>query len=294
MNFATFTKIKQYLLLLAIALLGWGCSNMEDKDISSVSDECPKTPEIVLKSENVQAIDLSSEEMIMSGNVSRRKHKAYRFEAKAGDRFNYETQQDICLWFYNPENELLEETKFEQDGNYIVQISVPQGSATFELAMSLNNEENISSPIAKPSPSSTTISNNSPPQNNITISSNSPPQNSSSSIARTDPKESIKKYYSYINNEEYPLAWEMLTNFHQQDKKLHPNGYNSYYDWWIKVARVDIKDIKTVEVLANTAEVDIWYNYYMKRGNTLTNSLRFFLDWNESREQWQIAKVKVK
>ncbi|MEA5470374.1 hypothetical protein [Spirulina sp. 06S082] len=293
MNFATFTKIKQYLLLLAIALLGWGCSNMEDKDISSVSDECPKTPEIVLKSENVQAIDLSSEEMIMSGNVSRRKHKAYRFEAKAGDRFNYQTQEDLCLWFYNPENELLEETKFEQDGNYIVQISVPQGSATFELAMSLTNEENVSSSIAKQSPSSTTISNNSPPQSNITISSNSPPQNSSSSIARTDPKESIKKYYSYINNEEYPLAWEMLTYLRKQDKKIHPDGYNSFYNWWVTVDRVNIKDIIIITVDNDTSIVDVEYNYHMKKGSISPESLRFTLEWNEEKGEWEISTAKA-
>lgn len=292
MNVKTFSSIKYLVLFLAIASLGWGCSNVESEEISS-SEECPQTPEVALKSENVKAIDLSSEKAIASGKVSHREHKGYSFEAKAGDRFDFQTEQDICLWLYDPENELLEEMKFEQDGQYIIQISVPQGSTTFELAMSLANEKNVASTVTKTSKkshtSSTIFSTQKKPVN-APIS----PSPSSSSPTRPDPKNTIHQYYSYINNQQYSLAWNMLNSLHQKNKNKHPNGYNSYYNWWTKVARVDIRSISLVEAYTNAATVDIGYAYHMKGGRITSESLRFFLDWDNSRKEWKIASVQLK
>lgn len=308
MNLRTFSSIKYFVILLAIASLGWGCSNVQDETISS-DGKCPQTPEVALKSGNVKAIDLSSEEAIASGKVSRREHKGYSFEAKAGDRFDFQTEQDICLWLYDPENELLEEMKFERDGQYIIQISVPQGSTTFELAMSLTNEKNVASTIAK-SPkinptsniastvtkapkTSPTSSASFSTQNNPVSTPISPPQNNSSSPIRPDPKNTIQQYYSYINSQQYSLAWDILSSQIKNNSKLHPNGYNSYYNWWTTVAKIDVKDVRIVESYTNTATVDIWYNYNMNRGNITPQSLRFFLDWDDSRGQWQITRIKV-
>lgn len=109
---------------------------------SSVSsDECPEQPNIVLNTQNVQAIALSNEPITLSGIARNNQSLGYTFEAKSDQKFNYQTEEDICVWIYTPDNQLVNSKNLPVDGKYTIQVSAPKGAATFELEIGLETEQ---------------------------------------------------------------------------------------------------------------------------------------------------------
>lgn len=140
--------MKKILCFIFLGLLS-GCqslssqtsNNLSLKQASEISQECPRQPEDVLKSANVKAISLSEQPLYESGVAKKGNSQGFIFEAQAGQKFNYRTESDICIWVYSPDNQLLSNQDLPTDGKYTIQISVPQGSKTFEIAMSLGTEQ---------------------------------------------------------------------------------------------------------------------------------------------------------
>ncbi|MEA5469727.1 serine/threonine-protein kinase [Spirulina sp. 06S082] len=118
-------------------------------------------------------------------------------------------------------------------------------------------------------------------------------QNNSNFRDRPDPRETVTRYYSYINSEQYESAWQMLPSSIKNDPRLHPDGYVNYYNWWDSVDRVAIKNVNLVDSRSDASEVNISYDYQMKKGNFTPQTLRFSLVWDESQDDWAIAKIKV-
>ena len=69
----------------------------------------------------------------------------YTFQGQAGERLNYQTNQNICVWVYTPERQLLSDPILPTTGRYTIQVSALKGSTTFELKMSLGNTTVFSS-----------------------------------------------------------------------------------------------------------------------------------------------------
>ena len=90
-----------------------------------------------------------------SGIVKQGQSVGYVFEGTEGQRLKYETDEDVCLWIYTPENELLNSTSLPKTGNYTIQVSVPKGSKTFEITMGLDVVE-----ASNPTSNSNSSSNN--------------------------------------------------------------------------------------------------------------------------------------
>ena len=87
-----------------------------------------------------EAEDISLQETVKkSGQLTAGKYRGYTFEGKKGQTLNYSTPNNICLWIFQPDMKLLDGVELPIDGKYTVQITLPQGSSTFELEMSLNN-----------------------------------------------------------------------------------------------------------------------------------------------------------
>ncbi|MFW6296755.1 MAG: ARC6/PARC6 family protein [Halothece sp.] len=143
-----------YLMLMAIA----GCSengfpfNINAASNSQASTNgCPQEPTVKLT--NVEKISLSNQPIKESGQVSTSKSLGYTFYADAGEKLNYQTTQDLCIWVYSPENELINGTDLPTTGNYVLQVGAPRGSTTFDLEMSLGTlQANVSPSNSSPSP----------------------------------------------------------------------------------------------------------------------------------------------
>lgn len=104
-----------------------------------ITNECPPEPQDTLPPSAVKEIALTPETQTETGTLRPNQPLGYSFEGKAGEKVNYRTEDNICLWIYSPKNELLTGTELPLTGRYTVQVSVPQGTKTFSLQMSLGD-----------------------------------------------------------------------------------------------------------------------------------------------------------
>lgn len=126
---------------------------------------------------------------------------------------------------------------------------------------------------------------------NKTIPNETP--SSQTTVNRPSPEQAIENYYSSINQGEYPVAWNQLSPSFQNNKRLHPQGYLSYIDWWGgKVQSVDVEQVSLVEVSTETATVETQLKYFMKNGNAVSGSVRFFLVWDAENSKWAVADAR--
>ena len=146
--------MKKVLLFITIITI-YGCQNLPDN--SRESGACPEQPDIELDSKNVQEIALGNEMSTESGIANKSQSVAYTFAAEEGQKLAYNTDDDICLWVFTPENDLLTTNTLPKKGKYIIQVAPLKGSTTFELAMGLdvvqksnNNNNNGNQVTAQP------------------------------------------------------------------------------------------------------------------------------------------------
>jgi serine/threonine-protein kinase len=100
----------------------------------------------------------------------------------------------------------------------------------------------------------------------------------------------VQNYYSSINQGQYRTAWDQLIPSYQNNKRLHPNGYLSYIDWWGgKVKSVDVEQVSIVEGSTETATVYAQLKYIMKTGQVVPTSVRFLLLWDVDNGRWVVA-----
>jgi hypothetical protein len=149
-------------LILGLTLLiTYGCSQPILNSSSSIAPVdspagCPEKPTLKLDQQTVEDIDLN-QSLIKSGRVTATKSLGYRFDAESGQTLNYSTNDDVCIVIYTPDNQIIESGELTTSGKYVLQVSAPQGTRTFNLSMSLTTPQLVSDePIAvNPPPAST-------------------------------------------------------------------------------------------------------------------------------------------
>ncbi len=120
---------------------------------------------------------------------------------------------------------------------------------------------------------------------------NSPIPQTPDPVPRKDPKEAVFNYYQSINQGQYQNAWNQFSTDMQNNQKIHPDGYQSFYDWNSKIAPVTITYLNLIESQENNAMVDVEY-YFFIRGKRSKLYLRFFLVYNNDKQDWEFEKVK--
>jgi hypothetical protein len=103
------------------------------------SEDCSGQSKIALEKKDVKPILFRSQSVTESGQLRTGQQVGYSFDAQAGQQFNFRTPDPICVQLYTPSNQLLKGRDLPKDGKYIVQVSVPQGSTSFKLEMSLES-----------------------------------------------------------------------------------------------------------------------------------------------------------
>jgi hypothetical protein len=267
--FGTCKVMKQILIYSSLFFLS-SC-NFQFNQPQKTS-ECPQKTTAILIAENLENVNLTTETITKSNQVSSTKAVGYTFKGKSGQTLSYNTDDDICVWLYSPDNQILQGTKLPEDGKYLLQIAAPKGSKTFKIEMSLGT----------PLVSTSVIANQPELELSSTISSSQP-----------SPEEAVHKYYSTLNQGQYNLAWEQLSEELRNNRKLHPNGYYSYRDWWSTVRKVELRSVELVNKDFPEAAVDVKLTYILKTGQLSNQSLQLFLFWNAQEEQWNINKAKL-
>jgi hypothetical protein len=140
--------------ILAISILGFlaGCTPSGELSqraspvpISSAStapvaaNQCPTKPTGILEAKAVETVTLGAEAITKSAQVNSEKSVGYSFEAKAGNRFNFRTQDKICVHVYTPNNTVLSGNVLPDNGKYTAQISAAESSTSYSIEMGLDS-----------------------------------------------------------------------------------------------------------------------------------------------------------
>ncbi|TAF11309.1 MAG: hypothetical protein EAZ76_15045, partial [Nostocales cyanobacterium] len=266
-----------------ILLIIGGCNSTSSTSLQAISNietssnNCPDKPSGALENQNVKTIDISSQTVTETGQVKAGQYLGYAFTAKSGDKLNYQTNDNICVWVYSPDNQIIPTTDLTQDGKYIVQVSVPRGATTFALNMGLENNDNANS-IVSDSPTSVT-----PAASQTTISN-------TGDNSRTSPTTTIERYYQHLNSSNYRNAWNTLSDSLRSNRQEHPQGYSSYLEWWEQVKYIDTQKLGT-KTNNDSAYVTVKCGYNLASGRKIYATVRYYLEWNSSISDWEIMRV---
>jgi hypothetical protein len=261
-------KLLIYSTFLSIIGCQPGMNPIASISSNSVSSSgCADKPTGSLSKKDVEEIVLNEGTITKSGQVNASKYHGYTFTAKSGEKLVYKTNQDICIWVYTPDNQLINSPILPLDGNYTVQVAAMGGSTTFDLALQLQNDADKSLSSAQPTPLETS-------QTNI---ENSP---------RKDAADFIRNHYLSLNNREYSQTRNQLSN---QFKNKYSGTYAEYQQWWDSVKEIKIGDVKIVNDNGNNVTLDVELWYYMNTGKIAQDSRsRIYLIWNQNDNRWLI------
>ncbi len=161
-----------------LALTANSCTSPSPNPLPTRSVTCPDKPLESLSASDVKNINLSATAVKESGSISAGKMKGFTFKAKKGQQLEYKTGENLCIWVFSQDNKLITGKTLSSDGNYTLQITVPQGTTTFDLAMSLDANES-------PKPVAVTTPNTSPTP--VTTRAPDPKQTTSQAPTDTNP-----------------------------------------------------------------------------------------------------------
>ena len=181
--------MKKLYFCLTLLML-YGCtanSQISGSKVEPISNNCPAKPENSLDPSDVKSIVLKNQMLTESKIANQSKSVGYTFEGKAGQKLNYHTTNAICIWVFTPDNQLLNSGFLPNSGKYTIQVSAPQGSTTFDIAMGLD--------VVSPSPTS-------PPSSSATVTTPSGATNSSASASSSVSKPSSEQ----IANYKFPMS----------------------------------------------------------------------------------------
>jgi serine/threonine protein kinase, bacterial len=112
-------------------------------------------------------------------------------------------------------------------------------------------------------------------------------------IDRPSPEQAIQNYFAIINQGQFQTSWNLLSPNYQNNRKLHPNGYLSYIDWWgNRVQSVYVSQVNLVQANAETANVNVNLEYTMKTGKTVQATVNFLLLWDASNRRWIVGDTR--
>jgi hypothetical protein len=255
--------------ILTIFCLGLGIVGCQGNAQQNQSNaKCPTESKATLAKDNVENITVNATEIGKSGMAGINKPRAYSFSGKKGQKLNYKTSDNLCIWLYSPELNLLSDTILPQDGKYFIQLSPPEGSGTFELKISLTGNE--SSPDAK-----------------------APPGNIPSSVAsstnsdRISPDRAMAIHYQAINNGNLDEAWSDLSTQFKGSNLVQ--GKREFDAWWNIVRSINIGSITVVSNSGDRAVVKANLVYTLKQGRVFRDPKdKLKLVWDESSKKWLI------
>ncbi len=179
-----------------------GCQTIENPlaNVSSnaiSSSGCGEKPMVSLSGKDVEEVVLNESTVTKSGQVSASKNVGYTFTAKTGQKLSYNTDADVCLWVFTPDNAIFKGGELPRNGKYIIQVAAPQGVKTFDLTMGLGVLETAAStPNVSPTDTPERTSERTSDNNNYQSSlenNNIQPEND---ISQEQALELVQKWYA--------------------------------------------------------------------------------------------------
>ena len=168
------------LLLFFCLLTTYGCQSELPTPIKSASG-CPVIPPQNALLPKIE--DISIDKGIkVSGTVRAGEYIGYRFESKQADELSFSSDKSVCVWVFSQSLDLLKDNKLPKAGKYTIQVTVPQGTSTFNLDLKLG-----STVVVTPSPTPVAVPPTPSPK----------PASSSDAVAfENEAKELVQSYLS--------------------------------------------------------------------------------------------------
>lgn len=181
------------IVLLTSACNAINAQSLTGNQVNFSSGKCPDKPTGSLNINKVEKIQLSSQPVIKSAQAQAGEYLGYTFTAVSGQKLNRETKENICIWVYAPDNQIITGKDLLQTGKYIIQVTAPQGSTAFDLKLSLelpatsDNSQDVSN---------SSVSNNATPTvvTDSTISTSTP--TSESNFSQEQALELLQEWYT--------------------------------------------------------------------------------------------------
>lgn len=285
--------------------------------INPVSLKCPITPPN-LNRNTVKNLP-PNKDLLIYDVLNPEENVSYTFYGRLGRTINYQVSNNVCLWIYAPDTKILETSypvvskeknsltgmrekslELPLTGQYIVQIGGVHTHTKFSLQLTspYNNTPittvspspvNTSSSLATPTsilPTPKVVIPNSLPTPSVTISPVNNP-------LKVSPDIIVKDYYNNINQSKYVDAWSKLSVNYQNNPELHPNGFNSYEEWWKTLQAVELQSWQVLENNQQGATVNVILKYTPKTGNSFNQSLDISLVWDNTSQNWVIDRAKI-
>jgi hypothetical protein len=188
--------MNRFYLAVIFALLV-GCQQQYNPNVIPPVKKCSEKLIPSLKEKNVKTISLNTQDVKESGTAYLDTSVGFSFDGQSGQDFTYLTVDNICIWVYTPDSQILTSSKLPRNGKYIVQVSAPSGQTTFNLSMKLTpdkqqqikkitdyEKEQLDKKIAPPTPVNpppivpppiSDAPNQEPPANQPPVSQDQPP-----------------------------------------------------------------------------------------------------------------------
>ena len=226
---------------LYLMLLAGGCKENPQTAIAlnPVIDECPQTPLNTLTPNNVKELSLGPQNLKESGRMRAGKSLGYLFKAESGQQLNYSSDDEICIWVYAPNNQLIVGKDLPMSGNYTIQVSTRKSVTTFTLEMSLESLPTANqNPATPPPPISQPIS---PVQSHHTAAPPPPnpqpiPVQPQHPVVQSVPPTSVKTTAEILDD----MADEIFYQRYPQlrGRKIQP-GETALVQEWAQIRRCD-------------------------------------------------------
>ncbi|BAY80457.1 hypothetical protein NIES25_69450 (plasmid) [Nostoc linckia NIES-25] len=131
--------MKKLLFFCFFIICGCTTGSQVSQIMPQTSTGCPEKPILILNTRDVKNISLNDRIVKESAQASANKSIGYTFAASTGQKFYYKTAEDICIWLYTPDSQILNSVTIPTTGKYTLQVSAPKGSTSFSLEMSLQS-----------------------------------------------------------------------------------------------------------------------------------------------------------
>lgn len=100
---------------------------------------CPEVHGEFVKAEDSKTLALTKLPVKISGVAKANRYISYNFSGKAKQKFDFDTDSNVCIWVFDLDRDMLQEKSLSKDGIYIIQIFTIKGSSTFDIELSLEN-----------------------------------------------------------------------------------------------------------------------------------------------------------
>ena len=108
-----------------------------------------------------------------------------------------------------------------------------------------------------------------------------------------DPEVFVRDHYESIRSKAYHAAWKRLPGELRDNLKVHPDGYQSFRDWFEKINPIMITDTRITSCSElNNVAVKVTYTSEADEFKSLKISVLCQLRWNAQKNYWEFIAIK--